>query len=205
MTNVLNNSAKISCIKFNGYKIDISVNLKGNPTAKLCKFITVGKNKNQYKIIEHFRFATEDRRKEWITEKMTNIKANIESTENYRKEKKEAISGHTFKVGEVLYQSWGYDQTNIDFYQIVSIGEKSVKVRSISQKMVNGTEGFMCENVTPDIDNFTGEVETKIVKCYISNLYNSEIRKPSYYVANGRHHLNLYNYGERGVYQSHYA
>jgi hypothetical protein len=28
------------------------------------------------------------------------------------------------EVGQILYSSWGYDQTNIDFYQIVRVSEK---------------------------------------------------------------------------------
>ena len=28
------------------------------------------------------------------------------------------------EVGQILYSSWGYDQTNIDFYQIVRVSDK---------------------------------------------------------------------------------
>ncbi len=29
----------------------------------------------------------------------------------------ERSKAHSFKVGDIIYNSWGYDQTNIDFYQ----------------------------------------------------------------------------------------
>lgn len=46
------------------------------------------------------------------------------------------------KVGDFFYSSWGYDQTNIDFYKVVGItpSGKSVKVRQWSSKRVGGSE-----------------------------------------------------------------
>jgi hypothetical protein len=42
---------------------------------------------------------------------------------------------HTLKVGDVLYSSWGYDQTNIDFYQVTRlVGKQSVEVREIASE-----------------------------------------------------------------------
>lgn len=36
------------------------------------------------------------------------------------------------KVGDVFYTSWGYDQTNIDFFQVIALcGESSVRVRQV--------------------------------------------------------------------------
>ena len=200
MQTELNSPAKISCLKFNGYKIDLSTNIKGHPVAKLHKFITVGKNKGTYKQLEGYRFSDENRRKEWITEKIKNIKGNIQSNEDSRKAGKDAISNHPFKVGQALYQSWGYDQTNIDFYQIVEVKEKTVKVREIGQVSVPGSNGYMCEHVMPDIDKFIGEVESKLIKAYIST--SGDVR---YYIVNGRHSLTIYSAGKTGTYQSHYA
>ena len=35
-------------------------------------------------------------------------------------------------VGDVVYTSWGYDQTNVEYYQITELKAKSVVVRQIS-------------------------------------------------------------------------
>jgi hypothetical protein len=36
------------------------------------------------------------------------------------------------KVGDLFYSSWGYDQTNIDFFQVVAlVGSASVRVRQV--------------------------------------------------------------------------
>jgi len=191
--------ARISAVKFHNYKIELTVNVKGQLVARLSKFITVGKNKGTYKHIEGFYFKDAERREQWVKEKVKNISANIEGNQERKAKNKAAIGQHTFKIGDVLYQSWGYDQTNIDFFEVVGIGEKSVKVRAISQNMVEGSDGFMCENVTPAIGEYTGQIETKIVKAYVNK------EGANYYVSNGRHSLSLYTYGEKGLYQSHYA
>lgn len=192
--------AKIKAIKFDGYKIELSENLKSKPVARLYKFLTVGKNKDTYKLLQGYYFSDEQRRETWVKEQISNIKNRIEETQKYKTAKKEAISGHNFKVGDCLYQSWGYDQTNIDFFQVVEVLPKSVKIRPISQIMVKGSDGFMCENVKPDKDGFTGEAMLRPVKAWVR-----EGTKPTYSISNGRHSLSLYDYGERGVYQSHYA
>lgn len=46
------------------------------------------------------------------------------------------------KVGDILYSSWGYDQTNIDWYQVVSVSPsgKSANVRKISGRTVEHTD-----------------------------------------------------------------
>lgn len=192
--------AQVKAIKFNGYKIDLITDIKGRPVARLYKWITVGKNKDTYKLLEGYFFATDARREEWIKEKMTNIKSRIDYNEKSKAAKKEAVSGHTFKVGDILYQSWGYDQTNIDFFQVVEVLPKSVKIRPICQNMVEGSGGFMSEYVTPDTNNFTGEAVTRPVKVWLRDGTN-----PYYSVSNGRHSLSLYDGREKGLYQSHYA
>jgi hypothetical protein len=54
------------------------------------------------------------------------------------------------KVGEVYYDSWGYDQTNIDFVKVVEVSPsgKTVKVRKMGERITQ-TTGFMSEFVVP--------------------------------------------------------
>lgn len=56
-----------------------------------------------------------------------------------------------FEPGKILVSSWGYEQTNIDFYKIVSRTEKSVRIVKLSQTRTNDDPGApMCEYVIPD-------------------------------------------------------
>jgi hypothetical protein len=38
---------------------------------------------------------------------------------------------HNIKIGDIFYNSWGYDQTNIDFYQVVKTTAKTITLRQI--------------------------------------------------------------------------
>ena len=50
-----------------------------------------------------------------------------------RKAKRDALkAADHWTVGDVVYTSWGYDQTNVEFYQITALKQKSVIVRQIS-------------------------------------------------------------------------
>ena len=199
MTNTIE-QARISAIKFNGHKIELSENRQGKPVARLYKLLTCGKNKGQFKLLQGYFFGTDERREEWVKEQIARIKNRIEDKIKSNATKKEAIAWHDFKVGEALYASWGYDQTNIDFFEVVEVLPKSVKVRPVSQIMVEGSDGFMCENVKPDLGNYTGEAITGPVKAWVR-----AGTEPNDYVSNGRHRLGRHTYGDRRVYQSHYA
>lgn len=42
-------------------------------------------------------------------------------------------------VGDILYSSWGYDQTNIDFYEIVKVTRTQVALRKLEKKIVRSS------------------------------------------------------------------
>jgi len=64
-------------------------------------------------------------------------------------------------VGDIFYDSWGYDQTNIDWWQVVQItgSGKSVKIRPINGKYKE--TGFMSGQTTPLKGKFKGSAITK--------------------------------------------
>jgi hypothetical protein len=66
---------------------------------------------------------------------------------------------HTLQVGAVLMRSWGYEQTNIDWYQVTAIvSDKMVVVRKIAGRIIPG-EGIsaMSGYTTPCLHQFVGE------------------------------------------------
>lgn len=203
MENLTTNSY-VSAIKLHGYKVEITTNIKGQLVAKYYKMLTVGKNKGQYKFIEGYYFTSEEKRQIWVKGIIAQIKLNAEDKQARKDKKAEVMNNfiNPFTVGQILYDSWGYDQTNIDFFKVVGIKDKSVIMRRIAQNVVDGSEGFMCENVTPAIDTFISDEFTRPVKVTIYD------NKPSYRV-NGHNSYrgSLFNYtaGAKGIYQSHYA
>jgi hypothetical protein len=61
------------------------------------------------------------------------------------------------QVGTVLRSMWGYDQTNVDYYQVVEVSpsRKTVKIRPIAARSVDG-EHYMTGSCWPLADHFTG-------------------------------------------------
>lgn len=58
------------------------------------------------------------------------------------------------KVGDVYVNTWGYDQTNVDAYQVVRVTDKSMWLTPIATAVVPGSEGFMSCKVVPTPGSF---------------------------------------------------
>lgn len=60
------------------------------------------------------------------------------------------------KVGDIFLMSWGYDQTNVNFFQVTRTTPKGIYVREIGTKS-DGGEGFMCRNVKAVKNSFLNQ------------------------------------------------
>jgi hypothetical protein len=67
---------------------------------------------------------------------------------------------HPFKVGDILYDSWGFEQTNIDFYQVVDVKDKTIKITPIEKKS-DSAKGSHTAYVQPVKNAFKGKPMTK--------------------------------------------
>jgi hypothetical protein len=99
-------------------------------------------------------FTTQSNRIEEIRKTIERRKEFLASKQRERDEK--ANFQHGLKVGDILYCSWGYDQTNIDFYQITEERGKMVVIREIAAKVVEGSGG-PSERVVPEPNQFVGD------------------------------------------------
>ena len=53
-------------------------------------------------------------------------------------EPKAKVNKYGVKVGDLFSASWGYEQTNVDFFQVVAlVGESSVRVREVYPPMID--------------------------------------------------------------------
>jgi hypothetical protein len=48
---------------------------------------------------------------------------------------------NVIEVGAILYSSWGYDQTNVDYYVVVEVSKSMCKLLELNSRAVAGTEG----------------------------------------------------------------
>jgi len=67
---------------------------------------------------------------------------------------------HPITVGTIFEDQWGYDQTNVDFYQVVAVTPATVMVRPIADRRT-GTARSMCGHALPRPNQFTGPARRK--------------------------------------------
>ncbi|WP_346924434.1 hypothetical protein [Rothia sp. (in: high G+C Gram-positive bacteria)] len=63
---------------------------------------------------------------------------------------------YTVKPGDIFYTSWGYEQTNVEFYQVVRATSKTVWLAEIASE--KESYGFMSEEVRPKLGIFKGDI-----------------------------------------------
>lgn len=104
------------------------------------------------KAYNNYSYSTEAIRDEKV-EEVVNYFENEES-------KRSSADRGDIEVGDVLRASWGYDQTNIDYYIVLElVGKVSVKIAEIGQN--KGFDEYDRGKTFPDVDNIIGEPMTK--------------------------------------------
>jgi len=102
----------------------------------------------------YINFHTEERMithvEEWV---------NNHVQDALRKEKEQSDALSMVEVGDVLRSSWGWEQTNIDFYQVVEVKGKSVVIQEIGQVKTYNDQMF--GTCFPCVGQFIGEKMTK--------------------------------------------
>lgn len=113
----------------------------------------------------NYRFRSEPQRAAYIADFFVRCAArekNKQARHDAQKAKKAAFE-NPLAIGDILYASWGYDQTNIDYYQVVRMTAKTVTFREL--RATQTTTGFMCGDIVPNIGDFASAKEwTRPVK-----------------------------------------
>ena len=101
----------------------------------------------------YFLFKTPESRQKMIDETVASRKGTLQRKQEEMQKKKDFV--HGIKVGDIFSSSWGYDQTNVDFFQCVDVKGKMVVVREISSKLSHSDRG--ADYVVAAPNHFTGE------------------------------------------------
>ena len=107
-----------------------------------------------------FRYAFTDaeRRRKYIE---AFIRGRAARAQVKTERKREEQQPHTLRTGDILSSSWGYDQTNIDFYEVTKIvGAFTVEIRELA-KNSQGNGYFMQGTCEPIPGKYTGPPERK--------------------------------------------
>ncbi|MFJ3465736.1 hypothetical protein [Achromobacter spanius] len=103
----------------------------------------------------HYRFRSTAARDAHVSQWHERLKADAQAKAARRAEAK--ADGHAYEVGDVLRCTWGYEQTNQDYYQVVKlVGKQTIEIREI-ESLVENT-GDMSGEAVPKVDAFVGDV-----------------------------------------------
>ena len=96
------------------------------------RFQAIGvKAKAKHNTAFNFYFRTEDHRTKYVNEWIDNQLAYANAMAKRKADRK--VFQHTLQVGDVLRTCWGYEQTNIDYYEVTKVLGKMVEIREIGQ------------------------------------------------------------------------
>ena len=91
----------------------------------VAKCFTNRSSKNRW----YYQFKTYENFERKVRETIEDNNSSLKIKEEYKKER---LKPHTLKVGDILCCSWGYDQTNVDFYIVTQlVGKNSVKIAQV--------------------------------------------------------------------------
>jgi len=81
----------------------------------------------------HYRYRSIEQRDEsiarWVQGRTENAKRKAERLRERRSET------HPLKLGDILVSTWGYEQTNVDFYEVTRVvSSRSVEIRELAQE-----------------------------------------------------------------------
>lgn len=90
------------------------------------------------------------------------------------------------KAGDIFVSAWGYDQTNISWYQVTEVKAKFVVVRRIEGKIVGQRDSGTTETVMPLVNKWRGSAERKKVKLHQGRPYLGISSYESAYLWDGK-------------------
>jgi hypothetical protein len=138
----------------NGFGVGYIV-LSDGPSRQKAIVMAFAGNASKHSFYESYR--DEDRARARVAEFFRNLADHKNRVADRRAE---ASAGHSIKVGEIISNSWGYDQTNVDFYRVVKVSKNFVWLQKNPGKMVTGGEGPMSGRCKADFDGTpTGPIE----------------------------------------------
>lgn len=143
---------------------DITIEIKQGikfPFVATAKKATPKAKYSPYKVLFNYGFKNEDTCLKYVNDYLSKV---IERENEKEKAKQDIkvknvnlVASNHFKIGDIVTNSWGWEQTNVEFYQVIEVLPKSIKVREICQIEENTQSHGMACDVIPDFNNFIGE------------------------------------------------
>lgn len=104
----------------------------------------------------HYQFKNTEQRDRQIQELVDGRRAHAERKAQHAADKKKP---HGLEVGNILVDSWGYDQTNVNFYEVVAVKGATIKIQPVYAATVESKQGY--SHVAPVPGETYGQIRTK--------------------------------------------
>jgi hypothetical protein len=139
MENVIK-TQKADIYTFELYKRENLTRFTKCPFAVLYKKETPKGKYSNFKVIEHVVFDTIEKAEVYINKLIDLIEKRAqerkEAKEAYKKANNDLKASQFYTVGDIIYNSWGYEQTNINYYQVIKVTDKKIMIEEIEQQQV---------------------------------------------------------------------
>lgn len=132
---------------------DLVVYLYDSPKGSPCAIVFGGKSN---KPLWHYHFASAATRQRLIDE--TVASRAVRAAAKAQKAAERRAYRHDYKPGDILSASWGYEQTNVDFYEVVSTTAQTVTLRELASGSAQDTQATcpQADRVVPSRGNYVG-------------------------------------------------
>ena len=150
-------------------------------------FSAIGYRGKSKKSTFHYKWKSLEQMERIIKKWISDVEKQEQRKEEERKQRIEANKNfdarNFLKEGDIICNSWGYEQTNIDFYKVVEITRCTIKIIEIGQYIYKDLTS-MSADVMPEPDKIkiNGEKWTLKVKAHGSSFsICSPSRSSSFY------------------------
>lgn len=109
----------------------------------------------------HIRFTSEQTKHKKISDSLANL-LNHEETKAKRRQAR--LAEHDVAVGDVFSCSWGWEQTNVEYFEVTAlVGKNSCKARKIRQ--ARESTGLDTGECAPLLGHYLDEEKTYRINC----------------------------------------
>jgi hypothetical protein len=113
----------------------------------------------------NYRFNNVERMNAYIADYINGVRERVERVSARRAERVVAARNAVVNVGDIFMASWGYDQINIDYFQVVAVRGQMMDVREIG--CLSEGNGLPDQGVcVPAPNNFRGDARRVRIQAY---------------------------------------
>lgn len=134
--------------------------------------------RKQSKPAWHCSFHNVETLKKEIKDTISRLMSWEEMKEKRKQERKEDVL--SVAVGQIYSYSWGYDQTNVDFYQVTEVKKKSFTMKAIGCKSQ--------DNSSSDYNGMADRV-IAVKNAFLNEEHNKPLNKRTLSMPHGSLHL----------------